>query len=74
MSDIHSVSPAVKRDFTAPDNSDFCWGIAEIGAVIGRNFRQTHHMLATGAIECARKKGGRWVASRRALLREFGGA
>jgi hypothetical protein len=74
MSDIHSALPAVKRDFTGWDNSpgEFCWGAAEIGAVIGRNPRQTHHLLTNGQIACARKVGGRWVASRSALLREFG--
>ena len=51
---------------------DFVWNAAEIGAVIGRNARRTHHLLTRGEIKCARKVGGRWVASRSALLREFG--
>ena len=51
---------------------DFMWNAAEIGGVIGRSARQTHHLLTKGEIKCARKVGGRWVASRSALLREFG--
>ena len=45
----------------------------EIGAASGRNGRQTHHLLAHGEIQCARKVRGRWVVNRSALLREFGG-
>ena len=57
------------------DNSpgDFVWGAEEIGVIIGRNPCQSHHLLINGQIKCARKVGGRWVASRSALLREFGG-
>jgi hypothetical protein len=54
-------------------NHPLVWGTCEIGKVINRTPRQTHHMLATGAIKCAQKKGGRWVAGRTALLKEFGG-
>ncbi len=54
------------------DDSDFCWGAQAIGAVIGRNPRQTHHLLARGEIKSAKKVGGRWVVSRAALLRELG--
>jgi hypothetical protein len=52
--------------------SDFLWGADEIGRAIGRNGRQTHHLLTRGEIQCAKKKGGRWVAPRVALLKEFG--
>jgi hypothetical protein len=52
--------------------SPVVWGCDEIGRVIGRNPRQTFHLLATNQIACAKKIGGRWVASRAALLREFG--
>ncbi len=52
--------------------SDFAWGAEEIGAVIGRTTRQTHHLLTRGAIKSAKKVGGRWMVSRSALLREFG--
>ncbi len=56
------------------NHSDFIWGADEIGAVIGRNGRQVHHLLSHGEIKCARKVGGRWVVNRSALLREFGAA
>jgi hypothetical protein len=49
-----------------------CWGIDAIGEVIGRNHRQTFHLLTRGEIKSARKVGGRWCASRAALLRELG--
>jgi hypothetical protein len=53
-------------------NSDFVWGAREIGETIGRTERQAHHLLTTGQLQSAKKKGGRWVASKAALLREFG--
>src|SRR4051812_40979589 len=52
--------------------ADFVWGAREIGETIGRTERQAHHLLTTGQLQSAKKKGGRWVASRAALLREFG--
>lgn len=52
--------------------SPVCWGAEEIGRVIGRDTRQTTHLLAKGQIQSAKKVGGRWVAGRAALLREFG--
>jgi hypothetical protein len=51
--------------------SSFVWGAAEIGRVINRNTRQTNYLLERGAIKAARKKGGRWVAERSALIREM---
>ena len=53
-------------------HSDFAWGVDEIGQVIGRSGRQAYHLLSTGQIKSAKKVGGRWVASRAALLRELG--
>jgi hypothetical protein len=50
---------------------DFLWGAAEIAEAINRTPRQAHYLLSNGQI-CAQKKGGRWVASRTALLRELG--
>ena len=38
------------------------WGVEEIGKVIGRTARQTHHILTRGQIKSARKVGGKWVA------------
>ena len=52
--------------------SPVCWGAQEIGRVIGRGERQTFHLLQIGEIKSARRVGGRWVAAREALLREFG--
>jgi hypothetical protein len=70
MSDNHESGASVKSD-ESPD-SQFLWGADQIGAPINRNPRQTHYMLVKGEIRCAQKKGGRWVANRAALLREFG--
>jgi hypothetical protein len=46
--------------------------VDEIAEVINRNHRQTFHLLTRGEIKSARKVGGRWCASRAALLRELG--
>jgi hypothetical protein len=54
--------------------SDIVWGGAAIGAVIGRNERQTLYLLERNAVACARKVRGQWVASKSSLRREFGGA
>jgi hypothetical protein len=70
MRDNHDSEPLVKEKSEAV--CEFLWGADEIGAAIGRNGRQTHHLLAHGEIQCARKVRGRWVANRTALLREFG--
>jgi hypothetical protein len=43
------------------------WGAEAIGQVIGRSARATFHMLENGTLP-GRKVGGRWVASRKALL------
>jgi hypothetical protein len=51
----------------------FLWGAEQIGAEINRSTRATHHLLSTGKILCAQKRGGRWVASRAKLRAEFGG-
>jgi hypothetical protein len=71
MSDMHLALSAVKQNFVS-DKSDFAWGATEIAKLIGRDPRQTHYLLNHGQIACARKVGGRWMASRSALLREFG--
>jgi hypothetical protein len=70
----HSHQHGDKVNAQADDsNSGFCWGAEAIGAVIGRNPCQTHHLLPRGEIKSAKKVDGRWVANRSALLREFGG-
>jgi hypothetical protein len=91
------LDKAVLKDSVKPDTevdareaarkaareAGFAWNAAEIGRVIGRGPRQTHHLLTRGEIKCARRvggklneegklKGGRWVANISALLREFG--
>jgi hypothetical protein len=53
-------------------NDEPVWGADQIGKIINRNPRQTHHLLTTGAIRSAQKKGGRWCAIPSALRREFG--
>ena len=53
---------------------DFLWGVAEIAEAINRTPRQAHYLLSNGQIQCAQKKGGRWVCFRAALLRELGAA
>ena len=53
-------------------DSNFVWGARAIGKVIGRSERQVHHLLASGALKSAQKKGGRWVANWASLIREFG--
>lgn len=73
MIDNHDSGPSVKEK-SEGSPSAFLWGADEIGAAIGRNGRQAHHLLSRGELKSARKVGGRWVASRSALLREFGGA
>lgn len=49
---------------------DLVWEVDEIARVIGRNSRQTFHMLKKGEIP-AKKVGGRWVAERGELVRFF---
>jgi hypothetical protein len=66
----HESRLSVKSDKSP--SSEFLWGADEIGAAIGRNGRQAFHLLSSGDIKSARKVRGRWVASRTALLREFG--
>jgi hypothetical protein len=70
MRDNHDSGLLVKEKSETP--SEFLWGADEIGAAIGRNGRQAFHLLSSGDIKSARKVRGRWVASRTALLREFG--
>jgi hypothetical protein len=51
------------------DGLDLLWEVAEIAAFIGREPRQTYHMLSQNQLP-ARRIAGRWVASK-AVLREF---
>jgi hypothetical protein len=73
MDSIHSVQISVdKISSSSQAKDDFVWGAGNIGAVINRTPRQTFNLLNRDQIRSARKKGGRWVASRAALLHEFG--
>jgi hypothetical protein len=53
--------------------SDLLWGTDAIGKAINRNPRQVFHLISTGALKSVQKKGGRYVASRAALLKELAG-
>jgi hypothetical protein len=72
MSDNHNVEAPVNGEI--PDLDKPVWGAVAIGKILNRNGRQVHHLLSKGEIQCAKKKGGIWTATPRALLREFGGA
>jgi hypothetical protein len=74
VSDFANLIDCVNDSKPAAVENAFAWGSDEIGQVIGRNPRQTHHLLMKGEIKSAKKVGGRWVANIRALLREFGAA
>jgi hypothetical protein len=47
------------------------WGARNIGKVINRTERQTHHLLENGVIKAARKVGAQWTASEAGLRRQF---
>jgi hypothetical protein len=49
---------------------DLIWGVSAIGREIGRNPRQTFHLLDTGRLP-GKKIGGRWCASRSGLRQFF---
>ncbi len=52
--------------------SDLVWGVQAIAREIGRNPRQTFHLLENGKLP-AGKVGGRWCASRAGLRQFFAG-
>jgi hypothetical protein len=54
----------------AESTSDILWGCEAIAAAIGRSTRATFHLLENGQLP-AKKIGGRWCVSRRALLAIF---
>lgn len=51
-------------------HKDLIWEVTEIAKLIGRNERQTFHLLNSGQLP-AKKVGGRWVASRQKLIAFF---
>lgn len=57
----------VPTETLVPTTEEIVWEVKNIARVIGRNDRQTFHLLATGKLP-AKQIGGRWVASRRKLL------
>jgi hypothetical protein len=59
-------------DHGSVDKPKLAWGAKQIGDEIERTPRQVHHLLSRGLIKSARLVGGRWVANRTALRREFG--
>ncbi|MHC2488156.1 hypothetical protein CN068_06880 [Sinorhizobium meliloti] len=50
---------------------DLIWGVEEIGKVIGRNARQTYHMIQSGHLPMVKQVGERYVASRQKLIAFF---
>lgn len=50
---------------------DLVWGIEEIGKLIGRNYRQTYHMVRSGQLPMVKQIGERYVASRSKLIAFF---
>jgi len=50
---------------------DLVWGVAEIGNLIGRNYRQTYHMIQQGRLPMVKQVGERYVASRQKLIEFF---
>jgi len=66
LNSLHSIAPALDR----PIGDDLVWEVSGIAGEIGRTKRQTHHLLDTNALP-ARKVGGRWCASRKALRAFF---
>jgi hypothetical protein len=52
MRDNHESEPLVKEK--SETVCEFLWGADEIGAAIGRNPRQTHHLLTRGEIKSAK--------------------
>jgi hypothetical protein len=75
MRDLARLQSVVKMSTDDPVDiydSKFVWGARAIGKVIDRSERQVHYLLASGTLKSAQKKGGRWVANRPALIREFG--
>jgi predicted DNA-binding transcriptional regulator AlpA len=50
---------------------DLIWGVEDIGKLIGRNYQQTYHMIATGKLPMVKKIGERYVASRSKLIAFF---
>lgn len=55
----------------AENELDLVWGVEDIGQVIGRNYRQTYHMIQRGHLPMVKQIGERYVASRKKLIEFF---
>jgi hypothetical protein len=51
------------------ENVEFLWGADAIAKAVGRSSRSIYHLLEAGKITPARKKCGRWVVERNALIK-----
>ncbi len=50
---------------------DLVWGVGAIGKLIGRNYRQTYHMIQCGHLPMVRQIGERYVAEKSKLVAFF---
>lgn len=50
---------------------DLIWGVEDIGRLIGRNYQQTYHMIASGKLPMVKQIGERYVVSRAKLIAFF---
>lgn len=50
---------------------DLIWGVEDIGKLIGRNYQQTYHLIATGKLPMVKQIGERYVVSRAKLVAFF---
>ncbi|TNB48205.1 hypothetical protein FF124_07660 [Martelella lutilitoris] len=50
---------------------DLIWGVEDIGKAIGRNYRQTYHMIKSGRLPVVKQLGERYFASRKELFDFF---
>lgn len=50
---------------------DLVWGVQAIADIIGRNYQQTHYMIASGKLPVVKQIGERYVVSRAKLIAFF---
>lgn len=53
------------------ENLDLVWGVQAIADIIGRNYQQTYHMIASGKLPVVKHIGERYVVSRAKLIAFF---
>jgi hypothetical protein len=70
MSEALENSPSL-IEAEATVGLDLIWGVKGIARTIRRSERAAFYLLENDRIPCARKIGGRWVASRAALCKFF---